>query len=211
MTIASLLSKLNNRAPRFVTIKGQVIGDTGVVKVGSEFRHPEHGSVTAIQKHVFHDDQDDAISNLDGEISGIDEKSWWVSDPASLNNEQINMARSFPDFVQIDNNGRVAWSGVIDTGRGKFTIVVTHRNDHGLPSIDVVSPKTLGRAAGKKFVKPPHLYTSGKICVAAKEDWNPSTNDAVTVVAWAAHWLAAYTEWRFSMRWPVSGLDVDVA
>ena len=43
------------------------------------------------------------------------------------------------------------------------------------------------------------------------DDWNADEHDAVTVVAWAAHWLAAYSEWRFTSKWPSEGAAVEAA
>ena len=47
--------------------------------------------------------------------------------------------------------------------------------------------------------------------VADRSDWDPAVHTAATVTGWAAHWLAAFTEWRITRRWPVEGVQSRVA
>ncbi|CPT75881.1 Uncharacterised protein [Mycobacteroides abscessus] len=84
------------------------------------------------------------------------------------------------------------------------------RRDQGLPRVHVFNHR-LGANAGRKWQPSPHLFTSGSLCVADASDWDPEQHTAATVTAWAAHWLAAYTEWRMSRRWPVEGVRSVVA
>ena len=203
MTIASLLSKLGRRTPLFVTVAGQVIGAADVVKADGEFRHPNHGRVTSVAKHAFHDGDDPIPTEV--------VNAWWINDPSALEIERNNMALAFPGFTEVTTDGRPGWTGEIDTGRGKRWIELVHRRDHGLPSVEVLSARRLERRAGRRFVRSPHLFTSGKLCVAYADDWNADEHDAVTVVAWAAHWLAAYSEWRFTSKWPSEGAAVEAA
>ena len=50
-----------------------------------------------------------------------------------------------------------------------------------------------------------HLYLSGNLCVADTADWDPAKHTSVTAIAWAAHWYAAYTDWRIGGMWPTEG------
>ena len=63
----------------------------------------------------------------------------------------------------------------------------------------------LGRYEGRRFRRPPHLYDSGALCVAATSDWDQERHTTATAVAWGAHWFAAYTEWRMGGHWPTDG------
>jgi hypothetical protein len=101
--------------------------------------------------------------------------------------------------------------GDIDTGRGKFKVVVVLRRDQGLPFVRLFGGPRLGVNAGRRWMPSPHLYLNGNLCVADSADWNQDEHTAATVVAWTAHWLAAYTEWRITRRWPVQGVQSRVA
>jgi len=69
----------------------------------------------------------------------------------------------------------------------------------------------LGAFSSGRWVPSPHLYVSGNLCVADRSEWDPVGHDVATAVAWGAHWLAAYTEWRMSRHWPVDGAQADAA
>jgi hypothetical protein len=203
MTISALLSKLGSRTPIFVTVNGLIVGGADVAQDGNAYHHAAHGRVTPVAKHTFHDGDDPVPHDA--------QDPWWEQEPQGVEAERTNMALAFPEFTEIEKAGRSGWSGTIDTGRGKFLIEVLHRHDHGLPAIEVLRPRRLERSAGRRMIPAPHLYTSGKICVARTEDWDPTRHDAVTAIAWAAHWLAAYTQWRVALRWPTAGAQVEAA
>ncbi|GAB16922.1 hypothetical protein GOEFS_017_00380 [Gordonia effusa NBRC 100432] len=183
-----------------MTQSGRIVFD-GVSRTSSNgYSHSEHGTVTPVNPHTFHggvDEPDDAEKKA---------PDWWNEGPA-INRHKKAMSESFPQFVfySADNGRGPFWVGDIDTGRGRFTIGVILRREGGLPSVLVLKGGQLGARAGRRWIKSPHLYTSGNICVADQSDWDPERDTVATVTAWAAHWLAAYTEWRFARNWPVEG------
>jgi hypothetical protein len=153
-----------------------------------------------LKSHTFHGGED----AVDEEV---DDARWWEAEGALLQ-EREAMAKWFPTFIEAagDHDSPPAWGGVIDTGKRKFTVLFMHRWDHGLPRVIPVEPKTLARSFGYRDRRdPPHIYTSGNLCVAAQEDWDHESDTMATVVAWAAHWLANYMEWTFTRKWPAEG------
>lgn len=200
VTIASLLSHHGLDVPRYVTLNGRVIFD-GVVEQAGSYSHPDHGYVRKVPAHHFHGG--DERSDVDAESSG----AWWWLDDSNLAVDRVTMAIAFPGFVELpgDEDTPPGWVGVIDTGRGRFEVAVLHRKDHGLPRVVPLKPQSLGRPIGRRFVKSPHLFLTGNLCVAEQAEWNAETHTVADVVAWAAHWYASYTEWRMTTRWPVEG------
>ena len=198
MSLLGVLSRLSLAAPRWVTVNGVIVTD-GVAVTNGVATHPQHGRVTQVKPHTFHG----GIEPCDV----VELRPWWEDHPEQLEAEKVAMAAAFPGFRLTRKKGLPRWTGVIDTGRGRFTVQVTHRRHAGLiPHVEVLTPKRLGRPEGRRFVRPDHLYLSGHLCVAVEENWDPSTDDATTVVAWAAHWLAVYSEWRVrGGAWPVVG------
>ena len=201
MGIPQLLSKFSPRAPRFVTIEGQIIPDGGVIATNDGFRHHVHGWVTEVEPHHFHGGEDTRYN--DSGAAAAD--PWWTSNPDLLETERRHMADAFPAFKENNVHGHPSWRGPINTGRGLFDVRVIHRPGHGLPDVQVIRPHRLIRNEGRRARRSPHLYDSGNLCVARQEDWQGDQHDAVTVVAWTAHWLAAYTQWRMSGAWPTRG------
>lgn len=202
MTIPALLSKMSRRVPRYVTINGLVISG-GVTAAAAGHTHPEHGRVTPVVAHRNHGGRvpDDRVGSR-----------WWVEEPQRLEAEVAAMASAFPGFAPGHREGRPSWTGTLNTGRGVFEVELVHRADHSLPDVIPVTPTRLRRREGRRHFPSPHLFVSGNLCVARrKEDWRPNIHDMTVVVAWTAHWLAAYTEWRITGRWNCEGTDVDVA
>lgn len=190
MTIADVLRANGTNVPRTVSPKGLVQFETDSTQAPG----------MPLKSHTFHGG-DDAI---DGEV---DEARWWETEGA-LDRERETMAMWFPTFIEAagDHDSPPAWGGVIDTGKRKFSVLFMHRWDRGLPLVIPITPESLSRNFGYRDRKdPPHLYTSGNLCVAAQEDWDPETDTMATVVAWAAHWLANYMEWTFTRKWPTEG------
>lgn len=200
MSMPALLSHFGINTARFVTNTGEVVFD-GVTKVAGGFAHAVHGAVTPVAKHTFHGGEEEANDGHDGPTT------WW-NDQDQINRHIQAMGKAFPNFVYVppDDDSGPFWRGIIDTGRGKFEIGLFPRLDQGLPSI-VVFNHNLGAPAGRRWQPAPHLYTNGNLCVAERDDWDPAEHTVATAAAWAAHWLAAYTEWRMSRRWPVEGVQ----
>ncbi len=123
------------------------------------------------------------------------------------------MTLAFPAFVYVPTDGHLApcWIGDLDTGRGRFTVGIILRRDRGLPGVAVLSRKRLGAQRGRTWERSPHLYNSGNLCVADQADYDPEVHTAATAAGWAAHWLAAYTEWVFTKKWPSDGVAVSAA
>ena len=199
MSMPALLSHFGINAARYVTSTGEVVFD-GVAKVGSGFTHAVHGAVTPVAKHTFHGGDEEPDDGHDGPAA------WW-DDEDEINRHVEAMEKAFPAFTYLadDDGSGPFWGGVIDTGRGRFEIGIFPRLDQGLPRI-VVFNRRLGAQAGRHWRPAPHLYINGNLCVADRDDWDPAEHTVATATAWAAHWLAAYTEWRMSRRWPVEGV-----
>ena len=199
MSLIGVLSRLSLAAPRWVTVNGVLVTD-GVTVSNGVASHPQHGLVTPVKPHTFHGGT--------APPRGAELRPWWEQQPDLLEAERTAMAAAFPGFtLTFSKKGRPSWTGEIDTGRGRFEVRVTHARDRGvIPLVKVLSPKRLGRPEGRRFRRPDHLYLSDHLCVAAEADWNPTTDDATTVLAWTAHWLAVYSEWRVrGGAWPVVG------
>lgn len=200
MSMPALLSHFGINTARFVTNTGEVVFD-GVTKVGGGFTHALHGAVTPVAKHTFHGSEEEPADGQDGPTA------WW-DDEDQINRHIRAMKKAFPNFVYVpaaDDSGPI-WGGIIDTGRGMFEIGIFPRLDQGLPRI-VVFNRNLGAPAGRRLQSPPHLYINGNLCVADRDDWDAAEHTVATAATWAAHWLAAYTEWRMSRRWPVEGVQ----
>lgn len=190
----ALLSHFGINTARYVTADGEIVFD------GST-----SGSVTQIADHSFHGGEDESDDGFEGS------SAWW-DDEVELNRNIEAMEKAFPRFVYVpaDDGHGPCWLGEINTGRGRFRIGIFTRRDQGLPRV-IPATRQLGIPAGRGWSQPPHLYLSGNLCVADKADWDPAEHTAATVTAWAAHWLAAYTEWRVTRKWPVEGVRSIVA
>lgn len=165
------------------------------------FASPESGSSISVPSHTFHGgaDPEDVVTDA----------KWWL-DPAQLARDDAAMREYFPDFVNMseDPEHPPAWGGVIDSGFGRFPVLILHRQDHGLPRVVPVRVTGRSRQEGRRTVKSPHLYDSGHLCIADEADWNSQRDTIATVVAWTAHWHACYVSWRLSGVWPASGVAV---
>ncbi|BCW36553.1 hypothetical protein StoSoilA2_26090 [Arthrobacter sp. StoSoilA2] len=206
MTIAALLRHHGVNVPRYVTVEGRVVFD-GVTTTGpGAHNHATLGTVTPVASHTFHggDEESDA--------KGDALTAWWA-DEEEINRHIEAMKKSFPKFTYVPagNDLGPCWVGAIDTGRGKFNVAVILRHDKQLPRVAVLGVGRLGVPVGRRWVQSPHLYDNGNLCVADVGDWKPEEHTAATVTAWASHWLAAYTEWRMTRRWPAEGAQSDVA
>jgi len=202
MSIASLLSHHGISVPRYVSVDGRIVFD-GVTASPAGLAHHTLGQVTAVRAHTFHDGFDPATP--------IHADPWW-SKPGAVDSHVAAMARTFPGFKYVTSTDVTAptWRGRIDTGRGSFIVEAALRPDGGLPSLKVLGPK-LGAFSSGRWVPSPHLYANGNLCIADQSDWNSEDHDVSVAVAWAAHWLAAYTEWRMSRRWPADGTTAHAA
>ncbi|BFM25087.1 hypothetical protein [Microbacterium sp. che218] len=203
MSIASLLSHHGIHTPRYVTVDGRIVFDGVHISDAGIAVHDRLGPVTSVQTHTFHGGVD---------AGQIDTPNPWWEDSEQVMRHRDSIHRSFPGFGYSAGNATHGprWTGQIDTGRGRFTLQVELRADQRLPALRVIGPK-LGAFSSGRWVPSPHLYLSGNLCVADRSEWNPVVHDAATAVAWGAHWLAAYTEWRMSRRWPIDGVQVDGA
>lgn len=189
MSIPSLLSHIGMHVPRGVSIDGRII-------IGSEARTAiSQGTATAVAPHTFHGGNDPT--------GRTDRTPWWEED--ERRNRDIEAVRSaFPGFQLVEPRDYV-WRGVIDTGRGRFQVALKGNPSGRVPSIVMEHPRRLERPEGRRMRRSPHLYDSGALCVAAEEDWNRDQHTTATAIAWTAHWLAAYSEWRMSGHWPTPG------
>jgi hypothetical protein len=191
MTVATLLAHVGIDVPRYVTVDGEIVLDPSVSRTVS-------AAPLRIEPHRFHDGNDPAPAR------GRYETAWWNTDQEARASDIDSMRTHFPGFLLHSQNGDYFWTGKINTGRGTFAVLILPHVDRSLPSI-VPKIRNLGRAKGRRLCKPPHLYDSGALCVAATTDWDPARHSTATAVAWAAHWFAAYTEWRIRGYWPADG------
>lgn len=195
MTIAGILRKHGHAHPRFVRSNGLVsFGALG-----------GHTGEFAVRPHTFHGGEEHQPTETPT-------APWWKL-PDALKQDRLQMGQFFPDFTELppEDGQPPAWYGYIDTGRGKFPILICHKVDHSLPSVIPWKISQRQRNQGRRTVKSPHLYTNGNLCVASQEDWDPERDSLATVVAWTAHWHACYAEWFVSGIWPTEGLLEDVA
>lgn len=201
MSLSKVLAKFGVTNKRYVTTTGLVVFD-GVTKTVNGYSHLTHGHVTPVAKGHFH-------GGVDPEDEADDR--WWLTDPAEVQRHLDAMAVAFPGwtFIAGDDDTPPAFGGALDTGRGRFDVLVLLRRDRGLP-FAVVPDVRLGKHRGRLWKRSPHLYDSGALCIAAQSDWLPDEHTAATAVAWAAHWLANYTLWFVDSldRWPTEGQDV---
>lgn len=206
MSIAALLGHFGIHVPRYVTVDGRIVFDNVISSGSGTYTHPTYGAVSRLTNHTFHGGTEDA------DVGPPAPEQWW-DDHEQLAPHVEAMERSFPGFtlVAADADLSPCWVGEIDTGRGKFKIIVVLRRDKGLPFVSLVGGPRLGVTAGRRWTPSPHLYLNGGLCVADSADWDPDEHTAATVVAWTAHWLAAFTEWRITRRWPVEGVQSRVA
>jgi hypothetical protein len=199
MSVLCLLRKISPKTPRFVTLDGQLV--FGAAAVGSSYQHPSRGPVARVEPHHFHG------GTSDDTVEAEALEPWWVEHPERVEEEVERMKSAFPGFELIDRTETLTWKGSIMQPPWKFDLLLSHRKDHSLPIGKVISPSRLGRPEGRRFVKPPHVYLSGNPCFASKDDWDANTHDMVTVVCWAAHWIAAYREWWMNGSWPTVGYE----
>lgn len=201
MTMPALLSHFGMGDARFVTASGQIVFD-GVARTSDgAFTHPIYGAVTAVANHTFHG----GTSETD---AGTRENAAWWDNEAAIKRQVDAMKQAFPQFTYVPaaDGTTPCWWGELDTGRGRYKVAIVLRHDRGLPFVAVLGHRRLGVQSGRTWERSPHLYLNGDICIASSEDWHPDEHTAATATAWAAHWLAAYTEWRFTRRWPAEGV-----
>jgi len=191
MTLPSLLRRVGLDVPRGVSVDGRLItGRAALAALAA-------GTATCMSPHAFHGGDDPPSTNTPF--------AWW-RDADARAADCAAVARAFPGFTLDEADGEFTWRGTLDTGRGRFVIDVVADAAGSLPRIIPVSPRVLGRNEGRRGFRPsPHLYTSGHLCVANATDWDAANHTTATAIAWAAHWFAAYTDWRLGGRWPTEG------
>lgn len=201
MSLKNVLAKFGIKNMRYVTTTGLIVFD-GVLQTANGYSHTTHGHVTRVANGRFHGGS---------EPEDVDDDRWWLVDTTELQRHVDAMAEAFPAFSYIrgDEKSPPAFGGTIDTGRGKFDVLVLLRRDRGLPFV-VVPNVRLGKQRGRRWIRAPHLYDSDALCIAAQDDWDSGEHTTATAVAWAAHWLANYTLWFISSnnRWPTEGQEV---
>jgi hypothetical protein len=191
MTLPSLLRFVGVDIPRGVSVDGRVLTGRAATAAVSA------GTATAVVPHSFHGGDDPQPASA--------RTAWW-DNPAARDGDIAAVAQAFPSFRLDPRDGGHTWSGAIDTGRGRFDVSIVCDRAGGLPKIVPVRPRALGRNEGRRgFRRSEHLYLSGNLCVADIADWDPAAHTCATVIAWTAHWYAAYTDWRLGGPWPTDG------
>jgi hypothetical protein len=194
MSMASLLRHHGVTVPRYVTVNGQIVFDN-VTSTADGNVHNTFGPVTKVADHTFHGGFEPSAAPV-GELN----------DSTHLERHIDAVAQAFPHFEYhepAEGHG-ASWSGLINTGRGRFKLTIALRRDGSLPAA-IVTNAHLGASIRGRWVPAPHLFMNGNLCIADQDDWVPSIHTAATAIAWSAHWLAAYTEWRMARVWPVEG------
>jgi hypothetical protein len=198
MSLTTLLRHVGVHVPRGVSVDGRIV--LGVPAAGS--------AVTPLAAHTFHggpDPESPRAQHSCCEPRGEYDTAWWNLDPVRLEADQGAVRSAFPSFQLNRDDGNYRWQGVLDTGRGRYRIDVTGNRAGGTPFIRPLQPRRLGRYEGARWRPSPHRYTSGGLCVAETTEWIPEQHTTATAIAWAAHWLAAYTDWRLGGPWPTAG------
>lgn len=200
MSLPTLLSHFGIDRKRYVTASGTVVFDGVATTPSGSHTHHVYGAVTPVQTHTFHGDMPEPSDTPTGP------DRWW-NNTADLGRHIEAVEAAFPGFTFYPPSDELppCWAGVINTGRGCYTIGVFLRQDKGLPFVTPLKGRRLGVNAGRRWVPSPHLYLNGNLCIASQDDWNSERHTAATAIGWSAHWLAAYTEWRITRRWPVEG------
>jgi hypothetical protein len=194
MTIALMLRKHGVHVTRSISSSGRIVFPESTALSDS--------SVT-LQPHTFHG----------GESEPADDESpnrWWLESEV-VAGEEAAMA-AFPQFRLLpgDDETPPAWVGTVDTGQGRFEVIISHRFDHGLP-LCIPRKPIAERVVNGKHRTAPHLYLNGNLCVADSADWNIDEHNAATVVGWVAHWYACYIEWFYTTKWPAEGYHPNAA
>ncbi|PKQ18073.1 MAG: hypothetical protein CVT68_05270 [Actinobacteria bacterium HGW-Actinobacteria-8] len=202
MSMPALLSHFGIDAARYVTTGGEIVFGGVHASAAGTFTHVDHGVVTPVANHTFHGGTDEPT---DSEATA----EWWHDEP-EIRRHIDAMQHAFPHFIYLtpEDAGTPCWVGDLDTGRGQFRVAIVMRRDRGLPFVRLVGGAKLGVNAGRRWTQSPHLYLNGNLCVASQGDWNADEHTAATAATWAAHWLAAFTEWRMSRHWPTEGVRV---
>jgi hypothetical protein len=205
MTIHSLLRHVGINVPRYITVDGKVIFDAPASTPASTATATATATATRVEPHRFHAGPDPSPKKEQRQ------HAWWNTDASARQRDNDAMSRAFPNFILFDEDGEYWYGGTIDTGRGKFLIAVLPKADGSLPTVRLINKFRLGRQEGRRWRTSPHLYDSGALCVASLDDWKPEVHTTATATAWAAHWLAAYAEWRASGVWPTEGYGRNAA
>src|ERR1700730_2055231 len=168
MTVATLLAHVGIDVPRYVTVDGQIVLDPATSRAAQPLR---------VEPHRFHCGHDPAPMRKKFDAA------WWNTDSGARAADENAMRAHFPSFsLHSSDEYDYLWIGTIDTGRGSFAVLVLPQVDRSLPSI-VPKLKNLGRLEGRGLRRPPHLYNSGALCVAAAGYWDPAKHTTATPVA----------------------------
>ena len=198
MSLPTLLRHVGIHVPRGVTVDGRIV-------LGAP---APDSAVTPVAPHTFHggpDPEHPPGPRSHDEPSRQDGSAWWNMFPAQFEADRAAVREAFPSFRLNRDNSSYTWRGVVDTGRGRYCINVVGNRTGGMPFMRPLQPRRLGRQEGGRWRPSPHLYTSGGLCIADTTDWIPEQHTTATAIAWAAHWLAAYTDWRLGGPWPTDG------
>lgn len=199
MSLPSLLRHVGAHIPRGVTVDGRVLtGHTAAAAVAA-------GTATGMAPHAFHGGAAPAIADA-ATPAGSHARAWWNADNAARDVDVAEVAARFPGFRCDDTDGGHRFDGLIDSGRGRFRVAIVGDPLGEMPHVVPVQPRALGRREGRRgFRRADHTYTNGNLCVADKGAWDPELHTTVDVIAWTAHWYAAYSDWLLGGPWPTDG------
>lgn len=122
MTITTLLEHVGVHVPRYVTVDGRIVLDPAPLTMSSP-------APLAVSAHRFHGGDDPAPNRVDSA------DAWWNTDLDAREKDEAEMAIHFPAFVQLGEDCGYAYGGELNTGRGRFKILVFPQVDRSLPSV----------------------------------------------------------------------------
>lgn len=190
MSIPALLRRVGLSAPRGVSIDGRILFGEALAASLAE------GTASPLIRHTFHG----------GEQTAPPCGPPWWSDDDARERDVAAVRAAFPGFHLDQADGGYSWQGTLNTGHGRFEVRVEGSPANRLPRVRPVRPAALGRNFGRRgLMRPEHMFLNGDLCVADESDFDPARDTTATVIAWVAHWYAAYVDWRIDGRWVVEG------
>jgi hypothetical protein len=200
MSLPSLLRHVGAHIPRGVTVDGRVLTGHAAARAVAA------GAATTVLPHVFHGGTAPVLETPTPTGKDRYARAWWEIDHDARDADIATVTAAFPSFTYDDTDGVHRFEGLINTGRGRFFVAIVGDPAGGMPHVVPVRPKALGRHEGRRgFRRADHTYTNGNLCVADRDDWDPEVHSTAAVIAWTAHWYAAYTDWLLGGPWPTGG------
>lgn len=116
----------------------------------------------------------------------------------SLAQQAFALRARFPGVHAALNAHRLVWIGELQPTplSRRYTVEVTYARQR-FPRVRVLDE--LEVRAGEESL--PHVYSDGSLCLHKDDEWSPHMFLAVTILPWAAEWLAHYEIWFATGTW----------